>query len=262
MWLGGAPGAGKGTNTPFIMRERGMTAEPIEVSGLLNTPEMEALKAQGKFIGDSEVVGLLLSELLKPPYQSGVVVDGFPRTKVQSECVKMLYQKMLDLRAEFFNQPSGPRFRRPIFRITVLFVDQDTSVARQLDRGRKIRQLNESVRAGGDGAIQSERDTDFSEELARGRYQTFKELTYDALQSLRDTFQFHLINAMVPLNEVEKSIAKEFQYQSSLELGHDTYDSVHRIPVAQDIRLHARQRTGASLRQLSASPYRFIFTGH
>ena len=32
MWLGGAPGAGKGTNTGFIMRERGYTEAPIVVS--------------------------------------------------------------------------------------------------------------------------------------------------------------------------------------------------------------------------------------
>ena len=32
MWLGGAPGSGKGTNTPFILRERGLTAPPLVIS--------------------------------------------------------------------------------------------------------------------------------------------------------------------------------------------------------------------------------------
>jgi adenylate kinase len=31
----GAPGSGKGTNTPFILRERGITAPPIVMSDLL-----------------------------------------------------------------------------------------------------------------------------------------------------------------------------------------------------------------------------------
>jgi hypothetical protein len=31
----GAPGSGKGTNTPFILRERGITAPPIVMSELL-----------------------------------------------------------------------------------------------------------------------------------------------------------------------------------------------------------------------------------
>ena len=37
MWFGGAPGSGKGTNTPFILRERGLTAAPIVMSDLCST---------------------------------------------------------------------------------------------------------------------------------------------------------------------------------------------------------------------------------
>ena len=37
--LGGAPGAGKGTNTDFIRELRGITAEPIVVSQLLDSPQ-------------------------------------------------------------------------------------------------------------------------------------------------------------------------------------------------------------------------------
>ena len=83
MWLGGAPGAGKGTNTAFIMAERGLTAAPIVISDLLQTPAMEEIKAQGGMVGDLEVTELLVEELLKDAYTSGVVVDGFPRTAVQ-----------------------------------------------------------------------------------------------------------------------------------------------------------------------------------
>jgi len=87
MWLGGAPGSGKGTNTPFILRERGLTAPPIVVSDLLDTPGMRALKDRGQFVGDREVIEALLRKLLEPTYQTGVVVDGFPRTKVQAEAL-------------------------------------------------------------------------------------------------------------------------------------------------------------------------------
>ena len=45
--LGGAPGAGKGTQTQFINETRGLTCPPIVISELLTTPEMEKLKAQG-----------------------------------------------------------------------------------------------------------------------------------------------------------------------------------------------------------------------
>src|SRR5688500_14256280 len=58
--LGGAPGAGKGTQTQFISEARGLTCAPIVVSELLTTPEMERLKAQGHMVGDKEVVTILL----------------------------------------------------------------------------------------------------------------------------------------------------------------------------------------------------------
>ena len=37
--LGGAPGAGKGTNTPFILQSRGLTCDPIVISSLLDNEE-------------------------------------------------------------------------------------------------------------------------------------------------------------------------------------------------------------------------------
>src|SRR3569623_1861728 len=105
MWLGGAPGSGKGTNTPLILRERGLTAPPIVVSDLLDTPEMRALKDRGQFVGDREVIEALLRKLLEPEYQTGVVVDGFPRTKVQAEAVKLLHVER-SINAEFQYQSS------------------------------------------------------------------------------------------------------------------------------------------------------------
>jgi adenylate kinase len=241
MWLGGAPGSGKGTNTPFILRERGLTAAPIVVSDLLDTPEMRALKDRGQFVGDREVIEALLRKLLEPAYQTSVVVDGFPRTKVQAEAVKLLHDRIMQLRATYWGTPTGKRFRRPIFRITVLFVGEQTSVERQLNRGREIVAHNEKVQRTGVGTLMELRATDVDEALARNRYRTFKELTYDALTSLRRHFHYHFVNADAPLAEVEKSINAEFQYQSSLELGQSTFDIIHAIPLASELTLYARQ---------------------
>ena len=241
MWLGGAPGSGKGTNTPFILRERGLTAPPIVVSDLLDTPEMRALKDRGQFVGDREVIEALLRKLLEPAYQTGVVVDGFPRTQVQAEAVKLLHDQIMQLRAIYWGTPIGKRFRRPIFRITVLFVGEQTSVERQLSRGREIRAHNEQVRRTGVGEPLELRPTDVDEALARNRYRTFKELTYEALTSLRRHFHYHFVNADAPLADVERSINAEFQYQSSLELGQATFDIIHDIPLASELTLYARQ---------------------
>src|ERR1700761_8972328 len=58
--LGGAPGAGKGTNTNFIRELRDIAANPIVVSSLLDSPAARAIKAGGGMVGDREVVSILL----------------------------------------------------------------------------------------------------------------------------------------------------------------------------------------------------------
>ena len=82
-WLNGAPGAGKGTQTAFIMEFRDLTEKPIVVSELLQSPEAKKKIDAGLLAGDREVTKLVLRELLDPKYESGAVVDGYPRTKTQ-----------------------------------------------------------------------------------------------------------------------------------------------------------------------------------
>lgn len=241
IWLNGAPGSGKGTNTPFITRERSITAPPIVTADLLNSQEFQTIKNAGNLVGDREVIGLMLRKLLLPIYMNGVVVDGFPRTRVQVECLKLFHQKMLELRKEFANTKLAPHFPKPVFRITVLFVEEKESIERQLKRGRQVIAHNQRVREAGTGDFLEERATDVSEEAARKRYRIFKEQAYEALQTLKKHFHYHIINAQGDIASVEKNIMKEFQYQSSLELDDETLDLVNHIPLANDIVLNARQ---------------------
>lgn len=239
--LGGAPGAGKGTNSNFIRKVRDISAPPVIVSQLLSSPAAEKLKAQGGMVGDTEVLNILLRKLLEPELQNGALLDGFPRTKVQVECLKMLYDEMVSLRMEHLHTPASVHFKQPIFHIMVLFVDETESIARQMRRGREIIAHNEEVRRSEIGEVWEERATDFSEALARNRYRIFKEQTYDALISLTQIFHYHFINAQAPLDVVQSNILRELEYQSSLELDPLTYDFLRRLPVAKEIVMHARQ---------------------
>jgi adenylate kinase len=239
--LGGAPGAGKGTNTAFITKTRGLTCPPIVVSALLDSPEARALKDAGNMVGDREVVGLLLRQLLRPQYRDGVILDGFPRTTVQVECLKLLVDKMHALRREFYHTPLSIHFRQPTIHIMVLFVDERESVARQLKRGRETNAHNEEVTRTGIGELREDRPTDHDEALARRRYRVFKEQTWDALQSLKEIFHYHFINAQGPIEEVEQNILHELEYQSTLELDPRTVDRLRGIPVASQIVVGARQ---------------------
>jgi len=239
--LGGAPGSGKGTNTAFITKSRGLTCPPVVISALLDSPEAKRLKDAGNMVGDREVVSLLLRELMKPMYRDGVILDGFPRTNVQVECLKLLVDKMHELRREFYTTPLGIHFRQPTIHIMVLFVDEKESIARQLKRGRETRAHNEEVARTGVGTLMEDRATDHDEALAQRRYRVFKEQTWDALQSLKELFHYHFINAQGSIEEVEQNILRELEYQSTLELDPRTVDRMRHLPVASEIIIHARQ---------------------
>jgi len=189
--LGGAPGSGKGTQTDVIRKLRNMTCQPVVVSSLLNSPEARAIKASGQMVGDREVLGLVLRELMKPEYREGTILDGFPRTKAQVETFKLLINKITP----------APRVD-----IVALFVSEQTSVDRQLFRGRQIKKHNEEVRRTGKGTLEEERPTDYDEPLAHTRYRVFMEQTWAAFESLKGNFSYHLIQAEAPIPEVEKSI--------------------------------------------------------
>ncbi|CAJ0825863.1 6410_t:CDS:10 [Entrophospora sp. SA101] len=209
IWLMGAPGSGKGTHTNSILKARGITNPAVCMSELLRSPDCLDLINKGQMISDGKVLESLFRALLKCDPSVGCLIDGFPRTEIQVECLKLLYDKMHELRREFWDTPLRDRFPRPTFRICVLYVDEDISVARQLLRGKQTRDNNKRVRQTGEGQLMEERVTDF-DELKH----------YGALLRLREIFPFHLINAVGTIDEVMHVILREFEYQSSLELEH------------------------------------------
>lgn len=239
--LGGAPGAGKGTHTRFVMQARGLTCEPIVVSDLLTTPEATRIKDQGGMVGDKEVIMILFRKLLQPQFGDGAIIDGFPRTRVQVECLKMLVYNVNRLHTEFSNTEFAIYFRQPTIHAMVLFVTEKTSIERQLHRGQTALAHNKEVEETGVGQVFTIRDTDLDPELARRRYQVFKEQTWDALNSLKEIYHYHFVNAEGPIAEVEANILGELQYQSSLELHSRTFDRLRPLPLAEHIVLHARQ---------------------
>jgi adenylate kinase len=192
-------------------------------------------------VGDKEVVSVLLRTLLEPTYRDGVVLDGFPRTPVQVECLKLLVDKIGELHDEFANTPLAIHFRRPTIHAMVLFVSERTSIERQLRRGLEIAEHNQKVADTGVGTAIELRATDMSEELGRRRYQVFKEHTWGALTSLRQLYHYHFINAEGPIAEVQSNILEELKYQSSLELHPRTFERLRGLPLAEELVVHGRQ---------------------
>jgi adenylate kinase len=192
-WLNGAPGAGKGTQTNFIMACRNLTSGPVVISDLLQSPEAKKLKDAGLMVGDSEVIGLMLRALLNTALASGVIVDGFPRTAVQAECLKILFDNFKAL-----HRADPGKYPDPVFHIVILLVSEKTSVERQISRGVKAKAAGEPLRR-----------TDSDPEAARARFTTFLEVTHEPLKNLKGIFPYHLIDAEKSVEEVQALIKKE-----------------------------------------------------
>ncbi|GBF96259.1 adenylate kinase [Raphidocelis subcapitata] len=244
VWLLGAPGAGKGVNTGHILKTRGLT-KSFHVSGLLESyPESRRLIDSGEMVPDSLVCDLLLGALLldSPGVQDdlGFVVDGFPRTAVQVDFVKLFFDKLQDLNHAHDRGPLAINFPRPSFKVVVLYVDEETSIRRQLQRARIANMHNRRVLDAGAGHFHEERSTDLDVEKCRKRYGIFK-THYSATLRLKRFFPFTLIDAMGSLAETQEQITKELRYQSSLDLGATTYALIRHLPLARDVVFSARQ---------------------
>ena len=61
-------------------------------------------------LGDGKVLECLFRALLDCDPTVGCLVDGFPRTEIQVECLKLLYDKMHELRREFYDTPLREKF--------------------------------------------------------------------------------------------------------------------------------------------------------
>ena len=179
--------------------------------------------------------------MLEEEYRDGALLDGFPRTRVQVECLKLLVDRINQLHNEFQDTPLAISFRRPTIHAMLLFIGEQTSISRQLLRGDQIAAHNKEVTETGVGTLINQRATDLSENSARRRYRVFKEQTWDALTSLKEIYHYHFINAEGPIEEVEEKILEELRYQSSLELETRTYDRLQPLPTAAEIIIHARQ---------------------
>lgn len=197
--MGGAPGAGKGANSSHIAKLRRFSAPTIVVSDLLNTPACKLLKDHGIMVDDEFVFDALLSELQKPIYKNGVVVDGFPRTSRQVELLNKFYDE----------QAISSSFLAPSTRVlfVMLHVDEAISIARQQDRGRQIALQNKSNKTSGKPLIEV-RQTDMDIQASKARYQVFKE-QYEAVMSLGEKFPLLVVDASEDLEVVQVDLTNQ-----------------------------------------------------
>merc|ERR1711997_1345525 len=72
-------------------------------------------------------------------------------------------------------------------------------------------------------------------------------------------FPFHFISAEAPLEVVKDHILKELEYQSSNELGDDTFDMVRQVSLASEIKMDARHKLVTRLDLYATEQYKELF---
>jgi adenylate kinase len=94
----GAPGAGKGTQAPILAERLGI---PVVATGDLfraavregTAVGLEARRFMdaGQLVPDDITIRLLRERLAKPDAASGVILDGFPRTRAQAAALDRMF---------------------------------------------------------------------------------------------------------------------------------------------------------------------------
>jgi adenylate kinase len=99
--LFGPPGAGKGTQSQFLMERYGLehlsTGDLLRAEIQAETPlglQAQDLMSAGELVPDEVVVGMIRNRLEASPDAKGFIFDGFPRTQAQAEALDKTLAKI------------------------------------------------------------------------------------------------------------------------------------------------------------------------
>jgi adenylate kinase len=99
--LFGPPGAGKGTQSKFLMERYGLdhlsTGDLLRAEIKAETPlglQAQELMSAGELVPDHVVVGMIRNLLEESPDSKGFIFDGFPRTRAQAEALDGTLEKI------------------------------------------------------------------------------------------------------------------------------------------------------------------------
>ena len=124
--LFGPPGAGKGTQSEFLIQKYGLvhlsTGDLLRAEIKDETPlgvEAKEVMDRGELVGDHIVIGMIRNRIEANHQAAGFIFDGFPRTQAQAEAL----DEMLNSKSE------------PITAMLALEVPEAELITRLLKRG-------------------------------------------------------------------------------------------------------------------------------
>jgi adenylate kinase len=97
----GAPGSGKGTQSSLLSGQLGIpslsTGDMLRAEAKQETPaglKLRGILASGALVDDDVVCGAVRSRLRRELPARGMILDGFPRTRKQAECLDHILSEM------------------------------------------------------------------------------------------------------------------------------------------------------------------------
>lgn len=174
--LFGPPGAGKGTQSKFLMERYGLehlsTGDLLRAEIKAETPlglQAQELMSAGELVPDDVVVGMIRNRLQDDPRSKGFIFDGFPRTLAQAEALDATLVKL----------------GTSITLMLALEVEEEELVTRLLGRGAT-----------------SGRPDDKSEEVVRRRILEYEEKTAPLKAYYERQGKLRRINGMGSIAEI------------------------------------------------------------
>ncbi len=179
--LFGPPGAGKGTQSEFLLEQYNLFY--ISTGDLLRKEMSEKSKlgleaqstiASGGLVSDEVIVQIIEKTITENPDSNGFLFDGFPRTYIQAYILEGLMIKL----------------NTSLNCLISLEVDEEVSVSRLLNRGKTSGR------------------TDDNELVIRNRLKEYKDKTLPVLKFYKDRGIFFEVKGDQPIEEVNRDIQK------------------------------------------------------
>jgi adenylate kinase len=177
--LFGPPGAGKGTQSEFLIKEYNLfyiSTGDILRNEIANETrlglEAKSIIASGGLVSDEIIVQIIEKTIISNPFSNGFLFDGFPRTYIQAYILEGLMIKL----------------NTSLNCLISLEVDEEESVARLLNRGKTSGRLDDN------------------ETVIRNRLKEYNEKTLPVLNFYKDKGILREVNGTQAIEKVTVDI--------------------------------------------------------
>jgi adenylate kinase len=189
--LFGPPGAGKGTQSKFLIEKYklfyistgDMLRKEIKAQSKLGL-EAKTIIEQGGLVSDEIIVQIIEKTIKDNPNANGFLFDGFPRTYIQAYILEGLMIKLNTSLNCLIN----------------IDVSEKESIKRLLNRGKTSGR------------------SDDNEKVIKNRLKEYKEKTLPVLKFYKEKGNYIRVNGAKPINEVTKDIDKIIKNELSKNL--------------------------------------------